>query len=170
MDAHVETLLANGVIGWVYHPDKFMEVLVAEGTGCEVQSSDTDYSPRQRRIDYPREIKIDPDIYRIESFVFEGLKQHMAGEREVGVVENAVHLGLSGIESSLMLHVWSRERGRKEAKLIMAEMHRILDDADLTLTGHVLVSLRFKFSHTVLDADGVTYHGIADYHAMTHTA
>ena len=79
-------------------------------------------------------------------------------------------VGLSGIESSLVLHVWSRERGRKEAKLIMAEMHRILDDADLTLAGHVLVSLRFRFSHTVLDADGVIYHGVANYHAMTHTA
>jgi hypothetical protein len=79
-------------------------------------------------------------------------------------------VGLDGVETTLILHVWSRERGRKQAKQIMAEIHRILDDADLTLSGHVLVSLRFEYSHTVLDADGVTYHGIARYHAMIHTA
>ena len=31
----------------------------------------------------------------------------------------------------------------------MAEMHSILDDADLALAGHVLVSLRFEFSETL---------------------
>ena len=78
-------------------------------------------------------------------------------------------VSLDGVETTLILHVWSRERGRKQAKQIMAEMHRILDDADLTLSGHVLVSISFEFSQTMLDADGVIYHGIARYHANTHT-
>ena len=78
--------------------------------------------------------------------------------------------GVEGMEATLILHVWSRERGRKQAKQIMAEMHRILDDADLTVPGHVLVSLRFEFSQTMLDADGFIYHGIARYHAKTDTA
>ena len=95
MDAHVENLLANKVIGWVYHPDKHMEVLVEKDGGCEVQSPDTDYRPRQRPINYPREIKIDPTIYRVEGFVFEGFVQYMyldcKGEVTIGIghrVEN----------------------------------------------------------------------------------
>ncbi len=79
-------------------------------------------------------------------------------------------VGLDGVETTLILHVWSRERGRKQAKQIMAEIPRILDDADLTVPGHALIWLRFEFSQTILDADGVIYHGIARYHAMTHTA
>ena len=79
-------------------------------------------------------------------------------------------VGLDGLEVMLILHVWSRERGRKQAKQIMAEMHRILDDADLTIAGHVLVGLSFEFSQTMLDSEGVIYHGIARYHAKTHTA
>ena len=76
--------------------------------------------------------------------------------------------GVDGIEVTLGLHVWTRSRGRKEAKQVMAEMHRILHGADLPVTGHNLVSLRFEFSQTLLDPDGTTYHGIARYNAVTH--
>ena len=51
--------------------------------------------------------------------------------------------GVDGIETTLMLHAWSRSRGRKETKQITAEIHRIMHDADLTVTGHELVNLRF---------------------------
>ena len=79
-------------------------------------------------------------------------------------------VGLNGIEATLILNVWSRARGRKEAKQIMAEMHRILDDANLAVSGHALVDLRFEFSETMLDPDGLTYHGVTRYRAKTHTA
>ena len=78
-------------------------------------------------------------------------------------------VGLNGIETTLILNVWSRARGRKQAKQIMAEIHRILHDADLTVTGHALADLRFEFSETTLDPDGLTYHGITRYRAKTHT-
>ena len=61
-------------------------------------------------------------------------------------------------------------RGRKEAKLVLAEVHRILNDAKLTVAGHVLVWLHFEFSQTLQNADGATYHGIARYNAITHEA
>ena len=79
-------------------------------------------------------------------------------------------VGIVGLDTTLTLHVWSRSRGRKELKQVMAEMHRILHDADLTVTGHNLVWLRFEFLQTLLDADGATYHGIARYNAITHEA
>lgn len=79
-------------------------------------------------------------------------------------------VGYDGMELTLVLHVWSRERGCREAKLILAEIHRILNDAKLTVPGHVLVWLHFEFSQTLPDSDGVTYHGIARYNAITHEA
>ncbi|MCH9020379.1 MAG: DUF3168 domain-containing protein [Proteobacteria bacterium] len=77
--------------------------------------------------------------------------------------------GVSGIETTLVMHVWSRQRGHKEVKQIMAEIHRILHDADLTVPGHVLVWLRHGFSQTITGKDGATYHGIAQY-ALTNQA
>ncbi len=79
-------------------------------------------------------------------------------------------VGHDGMELTLVLHVWSRERGRREAKLVLAEIHRILNDAKLTVPGHVLVWLHFEFSQTLQDADGATYHGMARYNAITHEA
>ena len=79
-------------------------------------------------------------------------------------------VGHDGMEMTLVVHVWSRARGRKEAKQILAECYRIINDAKLTVPGHVLVWLHFEFSRTHLDSDGATYHGIARYNAITHEA
>jgi hypothetical protein len=76
-------------------------------------------------------------------------------------------VGIQGIEATLVLHVWSRARGRKEVKEIMAEIHRILDDAALAVAGHALVNLRFEFSESILAGDGMTEHGVARYRAVT---
>ncbi len=76
--------------------------------------------------------------------------------------------GVEGIETTMIIHVWSQERGHREVKLIMAEVYRILHDADLPVTGHHLVWLRFEFSENVADPDGVTYHGIGRFDAVTH--
>ena len=78
--------------------------------------------------------------------------------------------GVSGIEATLTLHVWSRTRGHKELKQIMAEVHRILHDADLTVTGHHLVYLRFVFARTTRDSDGATHHGLSRFRALTNEA
>ena len=79
-------------------------------------------------------------------------------------------VGHDGMELTLVLHAWSRERGHREVKQILAECHRILNDAKLTVPGHVLVWLHFEFAQTIADNDGATYHGIARYNAITHEA
>lgn len=63
-------------------------------------------------------------------------------------------VGVDCIEATLILHVWSRTRGRKEVKQITAEIHRVLHDANLTVTGHDLIWLRFEQSRTLLDVGG----------------
>ena len=79
-------------------------------------------------------------------------------------------VGIVGVEATLTLHAWSRVRGRKEVKQIMAELHRILHDADLTVPGHALIWLRFEFAETIIDDDGATYHGITRFRAVTNEA
>lgn len=78
--------------------------------------------------------------------------------------------GLDGVEATLTLHAWSRARGRRQVKEIIAAIHRILHDANLAVTGHALVNLRFEYTETVLESDGITYHGLARFRAVTHTA
>ena len=77
-------------------------------------------------------------------------------------------VGHNGMETTLFFQVWSRERGHREVKQILAEIYRILNDAKLTVPGHELVFLRYGFSQTSKDPDGATYHGVAHYEALTH--
>ncbi len=72
-----------------------------------------------------------------------------------------------GQEHRLTLHVWSRARGRKETKEIFALLYAMLNGADLAVEGQQLVDLRFEFAQTLLDADGLTFHGVQRYRAVT---
>ena len=49
----------------------------------------------------------------------------------------------------------------------MAEVTAALDRQSLALTGHRLVLLRFEFSETMLDPDGITRHGVQGFRALT---
>ena len=72
-----------------------------------------------------------------------------------------------GQRHSLTLHVWSRARGRREAKEILALLYGTLNGADLAVEGQQLVDLRFDFAQTLLDADGLTFHAVQRYRAVT---
>lgn len=75
--------------------------------------------------------------------------------------------GDAGSEHALTLHVWSRGTGRKEAQVVMEALRASLHDASLTPTGHRLVNLRHETSDVRRDTDGVTYHGIVRFRAVT---
>lgn len=72
-----------------------------------------------------------------------------------------------GATHALELHVWSRARGRREAKEIVERLRVLLDGAALTLDGHVLVDLRLVAGDVDLERDGLTYQGIARFRAVT---
>jgi hypothetical protein len=74
-----------------------------------------------------------------------------------------------GSEHGLMLHVWSRGAGRKEALEIMAASRAVLHEAALTLVGYRLVNLRHESSDVRRDADGETFHGIVRFRAVTES-
>lgn len=72
-----------------------------------------------------------------------------------------------GMEQTLTVHTWSRYRGIKETKQIMGAIVDALDQQSLSLTGHTLIQLRFEFSDTFLDEDGLTHHGVQRFRAVT---
>jgi hypothetical protein len=65
-----------------------------------------------------------------------------------------------GFEQIVILHVWSRARGRKELKTIMQAVYDTLHHASLTLTGADFVSCRFQSAVTQQERDGLTLHGV----------
>ena len=72
-----------------------------------------------------------------------------------------------GMEQTLTIHSWSRYRGMKELKEIMAAVVAALDRQSLSIVGHSLVLLQFESSETQLDRDGLTRHGLQRFRALT---
>lgn len=72
-----------------------------------------------------------------------------------------------GQRHTITLHVWSRARGRKETKQVLAAIHDVLHKGALTIAGHVHAGTVFEFTDTFLDPDGLTYHGVARYRTVT---
>ncbi|MFQ5467971.1 MAG: DUF3168 domain-containing protein [Kiloniellaceae bacterium] len=75
-----------------------------------------------------------------------------------------------GMEQNLSVHTWSRARGAKETKQIMAAIVATLDHAPLAVAGHALVLIRFEFAQTLVDPDGLTHHGVQRFRAITQKA
>ena len=73
----------------------------------------------------------------------------------------------AGAEHRLTLHVWSRERGKRQCYQIMEAIEAVLHDAALGLDDHALVNLRFEFAEIGRDRDGITYRGVVRFRAVT---
>ncbi|HEY4124730.1 MAG TPA: DUF3168 domain-containing protein [Rhizomicrobium sp.] len=73
----------------------------------------------------------------------------------------------SGTEHALVLHVWSRARGRKESKSIADVIRASLDDATLTPAGHTLIDIKYQSAEFLRQTDGQTYHAIIRFRAVT---
>lgn len=72
-----------------------------------------------------------------------------------------------GAEHTLMLHVWSRYRGKQETYEIADAIRDRLDEAALTLGENRLVNLRHQFSDLKRDEDGETWHAVLRFRAVT---
>lgn len=71
-----------------------------------------------------------------------------------------------GFQIEAEIHVWSRYRGRKEAKDIQGLVYDALHRQTLTVAGFAFVDCVFEESRTVLDPDGKTRHGISIFRVM----
>jgi hypothetical protein len=76
----------------------------------------------------------------------------------------------TGAEQILSLHVWSKERGRKETIAIMERCRELLDDQALALEDNHLVNLRLEFSEVRHEDDLAIYRGLLRFRALTEPA
>lgn len=76
----------------------------------------------------------------------------------------------SGKEITATIHTWSRANGRKEVKTIQAMIKGLLHRKNMSFTGSTLVLLSYDSELTTLDPDGVTYHGVQRFTAITQEA
>jgi hypothetical protein len=75
-----------------------------------------------------------------------------------------------GAESTLTIHVWSRYRGKKEAKDIQALVYAALTRQSLPVEGHDLITIEFEYSEVLLDPDGLTRHGVQRLRSLCEQA
>lgn len=68
-----------------------------------------------------------------------------------------------GAEATLTLHVWSRERGRKQTKQIQGLLYDALHRYPLTVNGAHAVDCLWEMSESFLDPDGHTRHGVSRF-------
>lgn len=65
-----------------------------------------------------------------------------------------------GADSTITIHTWSRERGRKETKEIQERIYEILHRQDMTIEDAIFRFLLWQFSDSFLEPDGITRHGV----------
>ena len=76
-----------------------------------------------------------------------------------------------GQEHQVIIHVFSQGRGKKEAKGIQKQIYDALHYQSLSLSsGAALVHILFDLSGVTLDPDGLTYHGVSQFRAITTEA
>ena len=73
---------------------------------------------------------------------------------------------LDGASNTITLHVWSQYRGAKQILEIMNRVHDLLHNYSLTVSGANLINLRFEFSDTFRDPDGISRHGVMRLRAV----
>jgi hypothetical protein len=76
----------------------------------------------------------------------------------------------NGQESTVVIHSWTQGFGRKSVQTIMGHVYRILHLANLQIQGQNLIEMRCEFEHSDVDPDGVTYHGVQRFRALTQEA
>ena len=69
-------------------------------------------------------------------------------------------------EHTLTIHIWSQYRGNRDIKDIMKQVHDLLHDSSLTVSGASMVNMRQEFHTTITEGDGITRHGVMRFRAV----
>lgn len=72
-----------------------------------------------------------------------------------------------GMNVLIQIDTWYRGTGRKGLRTIMGNVYRVLHKSALAVEGQHLIDIRFEFADTDLDPDGVTFHGVQRFRALT---
>lgn len=73
----------------------------------------------------------------------------------------------AGDEHTLILHVWTRSAGHRDAHRIMTALRDRLHGANLALPSHTLVNLRHETSEARRERGGEAYRGVVRFRAVT---
>lgn len=65
-----------------------------------------------------------------------------------------------GTEATVTVHVWSRKRGRQEAKEIQRSIYDALHKQRIAIGDLHTVDVMWEYAETILDEDGITRHGV----------
>lgn len=71
-----------------------------------------------------------------------------------------------GFDATVVIHVWSRQRGRKQVKLIQDQVYEVLHRANLTIIGYHFLSMDQEFAESFVDNDGLTRHGVQQFRVL----
>lgn len=74
----------------------------------------------------------------------------------------------NGFEMTVTLHTWTRYEGREQCKRIMGRIYELLQAQPLAVSGYTTVYVFFEYSETLLDADGLTRHGVQRFRFVIH--
>ena len=72
----------------------------------------------------------------------------------------------AGSEHAVVIHIWSRADGHKEAKLVSDAVRDTLDGAELNVTGQALIDIRYLETGFTREADGETIHAVLRFRAV----
>lgn len=72
-----------------------------------------------------------------------------------------------GRETVQVVHTFSRYKGKKELKNVMDAIKAALHQANLTVSGQVVVLVHWENTDSFLEPDGVTRHGVQRFRLIT---
>lgn len=72
----------------------------------------------------------------------------------------------AGSEHAVVIHIWSRADGHREAKLVADAVRDTLDGAELAVTGQALIDIRHLETAFTRESDGETIHAALRFRAV----
>lgn len=76
----------------------------------------------------------------------------------------------TGTEATCTIHIWSRQRGRKEVKQMFGLINTSLHRAEFSVTGGALIECQAEFEESFMDSDGLTRHGVMRFRLLVDAA
>lgn len=71
-----------------------------------------------------------------------------------------------GFQATVTIHSWTDSEGRKQVKTIQQSIFDSLNRCTLSISGFNFVSCTQEYSETMLEADGITRHGIQRFRVL----
>jgi len=74
---------------------------------------------------------------------------------------------VDGEETTIVLHIWDRRRGRRRVKQIRDAIYNLVHGTQLDVSGQSTVLCYFEFSESIPDHDPLTQHGVIRFRIVT---